>query len=73
MRKRKKISHLNEKLTLTSKNLEDYKIKLEINVKKANEADSLLEAQEGRFKVDMDNILTKVEKYKQDYNKLKYD
>jgi len=70
---KEKISHLNEKLSLTSKNLEDYKIKLEINVKKSNEADSLLEAQEGRFKVDMDNILTKVEKYKQDYNKLKYD
>jgi len=37
-------------------------MKYEIKLKKANEADSLLEAQESRFKTDMDSILAKVDK-----------
>jgi len=49
-------------LNIKSKKIEDYKIKLEINVKKANEADSMLLVQEERFKNDMDEVLVKVEK-----------
>lgn len=67
------IDQLLGKQVKTTKYLEDYKIKCEINLKKANEADSLLLTQEERFKADMDSILIKVEKYKQDYNKLKYE
>lgn len=59
---KEKIAELGIKLTETSKNLEDYKMKYEIKLKKANEADSLLEAQESRFKADMESILAKVDK-----------
>lgn len=59
---KEKIAELGIKLTEASKNLEDYKMKYEIKLKKANEADSLLEAQESRFKADMESILAKVDK-----------